>query len=92
MADKEKKWSVDWRTFNWKEVDKEIEEKQPKSEEEITTISRDMFIEYLHWLNETSPELLDIAFMMTKMQQEGAPEEDLDIFRNLGDRLTGRKG
>ena len=35
MADKEKKWSVDWRTFNWKEVDKEIEEKQPKSEEEI---------------------------------------------------------
>lgn len=58
MADKEKKWSVDWRTFNWKEVDKEIEEKQPKSEEEITTISRDMFIEYLHWLNETSPSCL----------------------------------
>ena len=74
MADKEKKWSVDWRTFNWKEVDKEIEEKQPKSEEEITTISRDMFIEYLHWLNETSPEL------------------DIDILRNLWDRLTGRKG
>lgn len=51
-----------------------------------------MFIEYLHWLNETSPKLLDIAFMMTKMQQEGAPEEDIDILRNLWDRLTERKG
>ena len=69
MADKEKKWSVDWRTFNWKEVDKEIEEKQPKSEEEITTISRDMFIEYLHWLNETSPELLDIALAKGENQR-----------------------
>ena len=83
MADKERKWSVDWQTFNWKEVDKEIEEKQPQSVEELTTLSRDMFIEYLQWLNETSPELLVIAGMMYRLQKEKAPKEELDRLRKL---------
>lgn len=83
MADKERKWSVDWQTFNWKEVDKEIEEKQPQSVEELTTLSRDMFIEYLQWLNETLPELLVIAGMMYRLQKEKAPKEKLDRLRKL---------
>ena len=45
--------------------------------------SRDMFIEYLQWLNETSPELLVIAGMMYRLQKEKAPKEELDRLRKL---------
>ncbi len=91
MADKERKWSVDWRTFNWKAVDKEIEERKPQNEGDITILTRDMFVEYMHWLNENAPELLYIVDMMYKLQQEGAPEEEIDILRNLWNELTGNK-
>lgn len=90
MADKEGKWSVDWWTFDWKAVDKEIEEKNPQNEGDITTITKDMFVEYIHWLNENAPELLYIVAMMYRLQQEGAPEEELDKLRNLWNELTGR--
>jgi hypothetical protein len=91
MADKEKKWSVDWRTFDWKAVDKEIEEKKPGSAEKVTAITRELFAEYLQWLKETQPELLDIVGAMYMLYMEGAPAEALDKLKKQWDELTGKE-
>jgi len=91
MADKERKWSVDWRTFNWKVVDKEIEEKKLQNEGDITTITKDIFVEYIHWLNENAPKLLYIVAVLYRLQQEGAPEKEIDKLRKLWNELTGNK-
>jgi hypothetical protein len=88
MADKMKKWSTDWHTFDWKAVDRELQEKGADSEE-ITTMTKEMFTEYLEWLKETQPELLEIIGVMYQLKEEGTPENELNELKNLWDDLTG---
>lgn len=91
MDREENRWTVDWRKFNWKAVDKELEDRNKSSEEELSTLTRDMFVEYIQWMHDTSPELLDIMVKMYQLQEQGAPKEEVDRWMNMWDELTGNK-
>lgn len=91
MAYREKEWTVDWRKFNWKAVDKELEDRNKSSEEELSSITRDMFVEYIQWMHDTSLELLDIMVRMYWLQEQGAPKEEVDRWKDMWNGLTGNK-
>jgi hypothetical protein len=48
-----------------------------------------MFTEYLEWLRETQPELLEIMGEMHQLKEEGAPDEKLYELEILWDDITG---
>lgn len=91
MDREENRWTVDWRKFNWKAVDKELEDRNKGSEEELSSLTMDMFVEYIQWMHDTSPELLDIMVKMYQLQEQGAPKEEVDRWMNMWDELTGNK-
>ena len=91
MDREENRWTVDWRKFNWEAVDKELEDRNKSSEEELSSLTRDMFVEYIQWMHDTSPELLDIMVKMYRLQEQGAPKEEVDRWMNMWDELTGNK-
>lgn len=88
MLDAKKQWSIDWQHFDWSVVNAEVELSNPSDEDDITTMTRTGFTEYLNWLKENNPELLFVVGMIQKLEQEGAPQEEIDKWKNVWDSKT----
>ena len=72
------KWSHDWGNFDWSAVKQKLEELRKKEGDENRDydvgISREEFLEYLEWLEQTDKEGYAKAVLSIKLGELGFPE------------------
>ena len=56
--DRDKRESIDWKHFDWSKVEGEIDENElSEGSEELESLPRAMFVEYVRHLHDDEPEL-----------------------------------
>ena len=78
------KWSRDWSTFDWNEIERKMDAIQAGDADVSPGITREEFQEYLSWLSIYDPELFD-SFL--NMQQLKKAEEQ--IYEKAQNRNAG---
>ena len=78
--------SFDWSDYDWIAVGNEIDEKKVlmTDGEELDSLPRDMFVEYIRYLHDEKPELYHIMLKMYEAKMNGDIEE-LEIWKKLWD-------
>lgn len=77
-----KKWSRDWKNFDWKQVREKLCEAEEKSQEGNTVdkfdigISPDEIEEYFDWLHESEPDKFFETILLIQLIQAGVPQEE----------------
>ena len=57
-VDRDKRESIDWKHFDWSKVEGEIDENElSEGSEELESLPRAMFVEYVRHLHDDEPEL-----------------------------------
>ncbi|MGN0315904.1 MAG: hypothetical protein ACI4EG_14090 [Fusicatenibacter sp.] len=74
------KWSRDWSTFDWEEIEQKMDAIQSGRTDVELGITREEFQEYLGWLNIHEPELFDtfLALQQLKAAEEQLYEKEKD--------------
>ena len=69
--------SYDWSFYDWAAVGNELEEKGASmaEDDELDSLSRDMFVEYIRYLHDEKPELYHIMLKMYEAKMNGDTEE-----------------
>lgn len=76
------KWSHDWENFDWSAVKQKLEELRKKEGDENRDydvgISREEFLEYLEWLEQTDKEGYSKAVLSIKLGEMGFSESRIE--------------
>ena len=78
--------SFDWSEYDWAAVDNELEKKGASMTkgDELDSLPRDMFVEYIRYLHDEKPELYHIMLRMYEADRKGDIEE-LEKWKRLWD-------
>lgn len=63
------KWSRDWSTFDWNEIERKMDAIQAGDADVFLGITREEFQEYLSWLGIYDPELFDSFLTMQQLKK-----------------------
>lgn len=63
------KWSRDWSTFDWNEIERKMDAIQAGDADVSPGITREEFQEYLSWLSIYDPELFDSFLTMQQLKK-----------------------
>lgn len=63
------KWSRDWSTFDWDEIERKMDALQAGDADVSLGITREEFQEYLSWLSIYDPELFDSFLTMQQLKK-----------------------
>lgn len=88
MDNEKNEWSEDWQHYDWATVERELAERTPE-DKEIPSLPKEMFLEYLRWMGENTPELLELADKMLKVEREGGSIEELEKLKKEWNEFTG---
>ena len=78
--------SYDWSFYDWAAGGNELEKKGASmaEDDELDSLSRDMYVEYIRYLHDEKPELYHIMLKMYEAKMNGDTEE-LEIWKKLWD-------
>lgn len=85
-----RKWSRDWSEFDWEPVMaklKEMKEKGADKADYDVGISREEFLEYLDWLNQTDEEGYYKAVLSIQLSEMGFDENQVETLVAHPDEL-----
>lgn len=78
--------SFDWSDYDWTAVSNEIDDKKASMAkcDELKSLPRNMFVEYIRYLHDEKPELYSIMLKMYEAKMNGDIEE-LEVWKKLWD-------